>query len=320
MSAKGILIAMIAGSAAVVGYAVLRPDPDPAPPPTAQTAPEQPWLSREATEQIVGKDGVLGPLFAGVRPGGPAPSDETRTRSTSFARANHATIDIASADGAVTTIRFSVTYGGCCGYEGADKLAAWLGRPVASQCANGEQYPDCDTKRAAVDWATPHDGVIMRAAVRVNRVDVRWDKELTASELFERAERLVGAEVEPLRAAEPDRWDALEGGKHYRVELPYTFTRGDMPSVFPSIGLRDDLGLMAAVEHGRISHVSFTLRTIDEDKRKEYGEMLTARWGPPKIDPKEPGTWTWTSGDVEIIAQLAEMATLVELSPRPSHR
>lgn len=102
------LVAMVAGTALVMvlgrrSETTHRPQA-PKPPP-----PEQPWLSADATAQIVSADGLPGPLFV-------------------------VAIDLEIRDGGLTAIRFAVTYGGCCGYEAADKLGLRLGRTSTGVC------------------------------------------------------------------------------------------------------------------------------------------------------------------------------------------
>jgi hypothetical protein len=294
MSAKGILIAMVVGSAVIVAYAALRPDPEFAPPPQV-AKPEEPWLSREASEQIIGPNGVLGPVFTGIKPGRPAPSAEERTRIDSFARANKVTIDIATANNVVTTIRFSVKYGGCCGYEGADWLGNRLGRPNTGNCSV------CGADTWFNDWVKTHDGVIMRAAIRVNRVDVRWDKEISMEEMLDRVDRLFGAEIEPLRAAEPGSWHSFDNGAAYLVELPYTFRKlgGDL-GTNTSLRDRGDLGMMVTAHDGRVDGIDFDVRDNDEAAQQRFTKLLEERWGRPVIDRDAPDVWTWTLPDREI--------------------
>jgi hypothetical protein len=74
-------------------------------------------------------------------------------------------------------VRFAVTFGGCCGYEGADVLALRLSRPQTETCCG------CGRGTWIDDWAITSDaGVYMRASVRVNHVAVRWQRALALPE------------------------------------------------------------------------------------------------------------------------------------------
>src|SRR5687768_5811942 len=113
---------MITTSVLAVAWGARDRGKPPAPPTRAPVA-ETPWLSKEAASQIVGPGGTLGPLFANVMLGGLAPSAEERARIAEFASANRVKIDLEVDDDELVAIRFDVTYGGCCGYEGAEVLA-----------------------------------------------------------------------------------------------------------------------------------------------------------------------------------------------------
>jgi hypothetical protein len=88
VSARVMLGMMVVGSALVV-YLGSRgsDDPEPAPPPPKQ--PETPWLTPAAAAQVVGADGMPGPLFRGIDLGGPAPLPDAQARIAAFARDNN---------------------------------------------------------------------------------------------------------------------------------------------------------------------------------------------------------------------------------------
>lgn len=206
MSARVLLGVMIAGTALVM-LAGARPPPPPRPS-APEPARETPWLSREAAREIVGPGGALGPLFADVFLGGPAPSAATRARIAGFATTNGVTIDLDVVDGDLVAIRLEVTYGGCCGYEGADALGMRLGRPRPVGCCV------CGTPTWTNAWSIASDtGVHARVRINVNRVNILWERLLTHEELLERAERLLGADRHAVAREAGPRWNELSGGR-----------------------------------------------------------------------------------------------------------
>jgi hypothetical protein len=263
MTAMRMIGAMIAGTAIVVVVA-RRPEHDRQPAPHERPV-EAPWLTPEAAAQVIGADGGLGALFDGVELGGLPPTASTRARIAEFARANHVAIDLEVVDSKLAAIRFDVSFGGCCGYEGADVLALRLQRPSTGHCCvcGGDKWID--------DWATATDGgVHVRARVRVNHVSVRWERTATVSEVIERADALMGA------AIDREKWIEVESGRHYRVELP-----------FPS--RRSDLSMNVLAERGHVTEVSFAF-----EDHGESAEAMRARWGRPRI---HGDTWTWQLRD-----------------------
>jgi hypothetical protein len=86
MSAKGMLVAMLAGTVLVMLVGARRSAPEqPVPPPA--WPPETPWLSREAAAQLVGPGGRPGRLFADMigcaqlpTEGEPGPASPKRER------------------------------------------------------------------------------------------------------------------------------------------------------------------------------------------------------------------------------------------------
>jgi len=291
---------MIAGSVVVMLVVPRRPEP-PAPP--AKPAPvvralERPWLTREAAAQVVGPAGSLGPLFSDVELGGPAPAPVVRTRIAEFARANGIDIDFEVIDGELVAVRFDVTFGGCCGYEGADALARRFGRPRTQSCCG------C-TPDWVDDWTVAlEDGVHVRGRVRVNRVAVRWERTATIAELLDRAESVIGKARARVRASAGDRWTELEPGHRSLLEVPYPFARASDFGFPVKLEARDDLGLQVMVEHGRIAEVSFVLRDVDDDAARELPTVLRARWGQPRIVGNEPKTFAWQTPARSITAEL----------------
>lgn len=163
MSARGIVATLIVGSTFVLLIGARRDPPRP-PARVVERTYERPWLTREAAAQVIGAGGRLGPLFAGIEVGGPPPSPEVRARIAEFARANHVAIGLDVVDDELAAVRFSVVFGGCCGYEGADALALRLGRPRTQGCCGCEQD-------WVGDWSTvSEDGsMYIRARVRGHR-------------------------------------------------------------------------------------------------------------------------------------------------------
>jgi hypothetical protein len=269
-----------------------------APPPHApavQHAHERPWLSPEAAKQVVGERGELGPLFADVTLGGSAPSRDTRDRIAAFARANNVDIRFEVADDELRAVRFAVTYGGCCGYEGADGLARRLQRPRKYDCCDCPSPPDWYD-----DWnATIDDGTTARVHVHINRVEVRWEATATLPEVLDRAEQLIGMDKASVRAAAGDRWTELVPGVQYRLELPFKFGGGSE---------RGDLGLRVTTERGRITEVAFATRDRIED------DVLHARWGRPHVSA-ETDAHTWRTHG-RVITVDGDLAPTVVIAAR----
>lgn len=296
------LCAMVAGTALVMLVGA-RHDPSPKPAAPARLE-EEPWLSKEAAAQIIGADGKLGPLFAGVELGGPAPSIETRERIENFARANHVDIELEIAEATLVSVRFAVTYAGCCGYEGADVLALRLGRPSTGVCCV------CGPDTWINDWAiASDDGTYMRAKVRVNRVEVRWEHALDVTGMLDRANRLLGQDAESVRAAAGERWASRSVPSPYYGEpaKPYAFLAMPHATYFDlAIDLRsnDEFGAQLIVEDGRIAEVSFVMRELEEDSdtRSAATKALRATWGQPVS--RKRGTWTWRTADRVVTAAL----------------
>jgi hypothetical protein len=288
---------MIVGSAAIILVVPRRPEPPARPAPAARVL-ERPWLTREAAAQIVGPAGGLGPLFSDVELGGPAPAPGVRARIAAFARANHVDLDFEVVADELVAVRFAVTFGGCCGYEGADGLARRFDRPRTQACCG-----------CTVDWVDDwtvalEDGVHVRGRVRVNRVEVRWERTITLAELLDRAERVIGEPRARVRATAGDRWTELDPGHRALLELPYPFARTNAFGAPVKLDARDDLGLQVVVEHGRIAEVSFALGAIDDEAGRELATVLRARWGRPRSVGHESNTLAWRSPGRSVTAEL----------------
>lgn len=254
---------------------------------------EVPWLSKEAAAQIVAEDGNLGPLFTGLSLGGLAPSAEERERIARFARDNRVQIDLEVADDELVAIRFDVTYGGCCGYEGAEVLALRAHRPyLDGGCFGGP-------RTWLNNWAVGYDdGTYLRARVDHNRAVFRWERTLTTEEVLARAEAVLGTDTAKVARAAGDRWSTTATGVRV-LEVPYV--QGPWESA-----QRSDLGLSVTAERGRVVELAVVLRGTF-DHRVE--DILRARWGRPTV---RDTTWTWRKGDRVIVAEVdgGESATV----------
>jgi len=292
---------MIAGSVAVMLIAARRPDPRPAPTPVR--AHERPWLSPEAIHQLIGPDGGLGPLFADVELGHSAPTPEVRARIAQFARANDVEIHFEVVAGELAAVRFAVTFGGCCGYEGADALGRQLSRARVYGCCDSDSRLDW-----ADDWVkTLDDGVHIRGHIHVNRVEVRWERAANLAELLDSAESVLGKTRASVRKSAGDRWTEVMQDR-YLLEVPYPFDRMEY-AVPASLHAREDLGVRVETEHGRVGQVSFVLRNLED--ADELAATLRARWGRPRAVANEPKTLTWRTRDREITAVLDYSASRI---------
>jgi len=278
------MCAMVAGTAAVIA---LGRRPTPAAPPVREKAPETPWLSHEADAQIIGDGGEPGPLFAGLPLGGPAPLPEMRARIDAFAKANHVDIDLDVRDGELVAIRFGVTYHGCCGYEGADMLALRVRRPSYGGGCTGPWPPEWIN-----DWAFANgDGIHVRAKVRVNRLEVRWERTESLAELLEHADRLLGQQTQKVRETEKHRFAELIPHERYVVEAP-------MPSpAWPDRIGHDDLGIVLEAHAGRITEVTLEIDRVDIE---ELDRAMRARWGRPHVADDEDPIWRLADRTVTI--------------------
>jgi hypothetical protein len=294
---------MIAGSVAVMLIAARRPDPRPAP--TPPRAHERPWLSREAILQIIGPDGP-GPLFAGAELGGSPPTPEVRARIAEFAKANDVEINFEVVGGELVAVRFAVTFGGCCGYEGADTVGRQLGRVRTESCC------ECSPEWAD-DWVkTLEDGVHIRVHVHVNRIEVRWERAVSLAGLLDSTEGVLGKTRASVSASAADRWTEVMEDR-YLLEVPYPFDLTES-AISASLYAREDLGARVETDHGRVGQVSFVLRYFGDSEQLET--QLRARWGRPRVVAKDPETWTWRTRDREITAVIeAYSARIVMRDP-----
>lgn len=280
---RGVVGLLIVGLVAMF-FVIMQP---PVAPPTEAARlplPEKPWLSRAVRDQIVGGPNALGPLFDGITLGGVRPPDEVRAQIAAFAKQHDVTIDFEIVDEILVAIRFDVTYGGCCGYEGADGLARGLGQPHDS----GACFGTANTWQQS--WARSDGEIQFKVDVRVNRVSVRWERVLSTDEVLTRAERMLGADRGALADAAGDRWGTIEASKRYLVELPYAFgTLGEL-----SRYRAEDRGIVLTTEQRRVTEATLAV-TGDEIRRD-----LRRRWGKPRVMTDD--TWIWRRADRTVTA------------------
>ncbi len=295
VSAKIILGLMLAGTALVIFLGARHDDPQPVLPPPVHA--EVPWLSKEAAAQIVQSNGGLGPLFADVRLGLPV-TPEAQARISEFAKANNVEIALEIVEGSLAAIRFSVTYGGCCGYEGADVFARRIGRPDTGTCCV------CGPQTYINDWTTvSENGVHMRGRIRINRVLLRWEKAATLAELLERADQLLGANRDALARSAGDRWYEIESNRRYLLEVPFPEQASSDYAFAPRLEDRPDFGMFLTAHAGVITEVAFTLHELYRggDEPSELPKLLKARWGRPKVGEYD---WTWRASDRAVTASV----------------
>jgi hypothetical protein len=297
MSSKGTLCALVAGTALVVALGQ-RSESGHAPP--APHHPEKPWLSKEAADQIIGLEGRPGPLFDGITLGGRPPLPEERARVAEFARKNNVEIDFDVVDDELAAIRFGVTFGGCCGYEGAEVLALRLHRPYTGECTG--------TKTWLNDWSrTTEHHELVSASVHVNRVTVTWEDALSLVEVLDKADALVGRPVAEVQAAPRDRW-IWRGTDRYLIEVPHLSPRHSSDS----FGRR--LGIDVVVADGKIIEASLpVLGEIDEMMR-----VRPTSWRWVIVDNKA-GTWTWRTANhtITTMAEWPERITIRAQGAQP---
>ena len=298
------LCAMVAGTPLVILLGA-RSEPvreEPAPPPIHH---ERPWLAPEAAAEIIADGGAPGPLFDGIELGGPAPPPEVRARIAAFARAHDVDLELEIADDELVAVRFAVTFGGCCGYEGADVLALRLERPRTGTCCES----DGDWTGWLDDWSVARDDTVMHVRVRVNRVAVRWERRAKATELLDRVDAVIGVTIASARAAAGDRWTDIEPGRRFLLELPYAF--GDARGTV-SLRDRDDLGAQLVAAAGRITEASFSVRS--DGALDELRAALTARWGRPRVTDETD--WSWRTPDRTITAALYDDRAQITIARR----
>ncbi|HEU0034483.1 MAG TPA: hypothetical protein VFQ53_27860 [Kofleriaceae bacterium] len=288
MGARALLLLMVLGAGLAIWAMPSPSEPAPAPEPAHADVP---WLTPEAAAQIIGEDGGPGPVFAGVILGGAEPPPEIRAHIAEFARANDVKLELEIVHGNVAAIRFDVTFGGCCGYEGADVLALRLARPRYSACCGCEWGWVDDWSRAV------GDRVEARVRVRVNRVQVRWEAAVAIGELLARADQLLDDDPHAVAKREGDRWSEL-ATRRYRLEVPFAFVRYPELAASLPIGERRDLGLDVRTERGRI--VEVTIPQLELEMVDDLPAELRARWGRPSVADED--TWIWRKPDRVITA------------------
>lgn len=259
-------------------------DSDPPPAPVKPPEPEPEWMTKAATAQLIGEDAMPGPLFVGLVLGGPAPTAEAKERIAAFARANHLEVYLDVEGDKLSAIRLDVSYGGCCGYEGADALGLRLKRPKTMDCLH------CTWEGWLDDWvrASADLRVVLQASIRVNRVKARWERAITEAELLARADALLGQDYEALGKTAGDRWHELTFEHAYLLEVPYPFDPY-VDLVHSGIPLEDrkDLGLRLAIERRKAVEVSFDLSWHDEERAARMFAAAKQRWGREAHDDSE---------------------------------
>ena len=276
-----VVLGLVIASSVATMFIAARERDVPARPKPAHHVVERPWLSHEDAAQLVDEDGALGPLFAGIDLGGRAPTPEQRAKVEAFARAHSLSIDFRVAHDELVAVHLDITYGGCCGYEGADWLANRLGRWSTGVCCM------CGEDTLTNDWAHAFDdGIHLRGRVRVNRVEATWAQQLTPEELIERADALIGKQRDQVALAPTESWHPLGNG-YYRLELPYAPMQNHVPLGSGWLaGPRGDLGIIVHAERGTIVDV-----TIDAEANLEaFERAVTARYGHRRPDE------TWRRG------------------------
>jgi hypothetical protein len=186
-------------------------------------------------------------------------------------------------DGTLSDIRFAVEYGGCCGYEGADVLALRLHRPHFG----GGCIPT--PREWADDWAMVTDaGLYARARVRGNRVEVRWEREASLTEVVAYTDGLLGQRLATVKRAAGDRWHAIDADR-YLVEVPHLFESYGRGSSTP-MAERTDLGLVVTVRAGKIVEVAARMSRFEEIP-DGLETALRARLGRPNRAADDTLSW-----------------------------
>ena len=136
----------------------------------------------------------------------------------------------------------------------------------------------------------------MHVAMHVNRIEARWERALTATDVLARADAALDSQTAKVRKADPDRFVEIEQD-HYLLDLPYAFGPSDRSITLQE---RELSGLVLNAVRGRIAEVTFSLRRVDDDAVQQFRASLRARWGQPRV---KGDTWAWTKPDRMIEAE-----------------
>ncbi len=292
MGARLLLAAMLLGAPAVMVLGARDDAPAPAPQMTP-TYTEKPWLSREATAQLIAPGGMLGPLFAGVIVGGAEPPAPIRERIAAFATEHDIDIDLNVDDGMVSAVTIGVTYDGGYGYQGADVLALRMQRPNSGVCCV------CGPDTWYNDWGIGlADGTYLHARVIVNRVEARWVAGISTTDVLALAESLVGLRMSDLRTRLGDRM--FDRHKDYpEIEIPYANTSSREPL---AIAYGDYAMKIMSTADGHVGDVSVRLRGWDDAGDEANKRIVLAQYGRPRRERNEPTLWSWRRNGYTISA------------------
>lgn len=312
MSHRTVLWLLLAGSVAAMVMAVRRSAPAIELPdePIIVRAHERPWLATDALDQVFGDAGLPGPLFADLVLGGRAPSTESRARIAKFEKDHDVEIHLDTKDDVLVAIRFAVTFGGCCGYEAADKLGSRLARPwTENGCPAPKEYLNTWSYAASPQ-------VELRAHVAVNRVEVRWEAIPTLAQLLARAETLIGQNRQVVGEAYGDHWRELESDHLFLLEVPYPFGfRREYFGEPPKLVERDDLGFKVTVDRGVVTGVKLVIHQLDDYDLLR--DALEKRWGRPRKRAEgetSAETWRWHKPGLAITATPEDVTRTVEIT------
>ena len=285
---------LIAVSVAGMFVAARPRDPAPARPRIAR-AHERPWLTRAAMHELVADGGGLGQVFGDLTIGGPAPSPATRARIAEYARSHDLSIRLETDHDELAAVRLGVTFGGCCGYEGADAFASMLHRTQIYTCC------DCGGTPANEWSATSDDGLMIRGTVHVNHLEVRWEAAATLDDVLDRAEAVLGEPRATVRARAGDRWHDI-GLDRAELEVPYPF----VPDGYPVA-----LGVGLTITRGRIAEITMMLRGSESD---EVVDMLRKRYGRPHV-ADDVSTWRTRERVIKFDPSLWPAITITATAP-----
>lgn len=279
------LAAMLGGTTLVMLFGARDAAPARSTPEPAKRI-EAPWLTREASAQLIGPGGTLGPLFAGVILGGAVPPAPIRERIAAFAAEHDVDIDLEIAEGNVVAVAVGVTFDGGFGYEGADVLALRMRRPSSGVCCV------CGPDTWYDDWGIGFaDGTYVHARVRVNRVEARWVPTMSQAQAVTLAESLLDARMSDVRRRVGERLWERDGLA--KIEVPFA-TIGDDPLVIP----HGDFAIELVVEDGRVADVSVGLRGYGDEQARANQRLIIDRFGRPRKHRNEHSTWwTWRQPD-----------------------